>query len=253
MILKNFMAKQSMPLFISYIFLFTCLILITFFIIKCFQLLNKLKDKVIKKKFKRYRYTTYLISGYYISLALILLTPLILNLNNLILDYKNARGINPNVFMCVTLIGDFCILLFMILELDSLKKYFLGAKIKNELYSIADDRKMQEIIRDLISQKKFLEADYDIKETLINENLKYHTLNLFLKREYNCTGFKQFLNSLKVKEFKSKLLSKEAKNFDIIGIALESGFQSKAAFYRNFKREVGMTPTEYLEKIKKSI
>ncbi|MBT8190072.1 MAG: helix-turn-helix domain-containing protein [Bacteroidia bacterium] len=38
--------------------------------------------------------------------------------------------------------------------------------------------------------------------------------------------------------------------FSILGIALDSGFNSKASFNRVFKKKAGMTPSQYLKSLK---
>ena len=66
------------------------------------------------------------------------------------------------------------------------------------------------------------------------------------------TGFSQFTNSYRVRETQKKLVSDEYSHYNILSIGLESGFNSKASFNRNFKEIAGMPPQDYLKKIKKT-
>jgi AraC-like DNA-binding protein len=43
------------------------------------------------------------------------------------------------------------------------------------------------------------------------------------------------------------LLSEEAKQLDMFGIAIRAGFNSRTTFYASFKKATGITPTEYMK------
>lgn len=62
-------------------------------------------------------------------------------------------------------------------------------------------------------------------------------------------NFYDFINEYRVKEFKSRIVLPENKQFTIISIAYDCGFNSKASFYRIFKNFTGLTPTEFKSKI----
>ena len=66
------------------------------------------------------------------------------------------------------------------------------------------------------------------------------------------TGFSQFTNSYRVREAQKKLVSEEYSHYNILSVGLESGFNSKASFNRNFKEIAGMPPQDYLKKVKKN-
>lgn len=59
--------------------------------------------------------------------------------------------------------------------------------------------------------------------------------------------FNEFINHYRLEHFKG--LAKDPKNahISIIGLAYESGFNSKTVFNTYFKKEMGMTPAEYLK------
>ncbi len=58
-------------------------------------------------------------------------------------------------------------------------------------------------------------------------------------------NFNDFINTYRVKAFKAMAEQPENKKYSIMGLAEKAGFNSKASFYRAFKRECGQTPSEF--------
>jgi len=61
------------------------------------------------------------------------------------------------------------------------------------------------------------------------------------------TNFSDLINGLRVAAFKERSREPDSHKYSILGLGQEAGFSSKASFYRVFKQETGMTPTEYLK------
>jgi len=61
------------------------------------------------------------------------------------------------------------------------------------------------------------------------------------------TNFNDFINHYRVIAFKESILTDEAKKYSIVGLSQKVGFSSKASFYRVFKKETGLTPSEFME------
>ena len=59
-------------------------------------------------------------------------------------------------------------------------------------------------------------------------------------------NFNDLINGYRIEAFKVLAQSPEGKKYSITGLGQEVGFQSKASFYRAFKKETGKTPTDYL-------
>ncbi|MEM1134435.1 MAG: helix-turn-helix domain-containing protein [Bacteroidota bacterium] len=58
-------------------------------------------------------------------------------------------------------------------------------------------------------------------------------------------NFLSYINQYRVKEAKNMIKDPGFKNYSLVAIGLESGFNSKATFNRVFKNEAGMTPSAY--------
>jgi AraC-like DNA-binding protein len=58
-------------------------------------------------------------------------------------------------------------------------------------------------------------------------------------------NFFDFINTYRIEEFKRRADDPHYKNFTLLGIAYEVGFNSKSAFNRSFKKITGQTPREH--------
>lgn len=67
-----------------------------------------------------------------------------------------------------------------------------------------------------------------------------YTLNAGLGRSFN-----DVVNGLRVAEVQRRLAQADARRFTLLGIALESGFNSKTTFNRIFKQLTGVAPRDY--------
>ncbi|MFZ1519745.1 MAG: AraC family transcriptional regulator [Ignavibacteriaceae bacterium] len=61
-------------------------------------------------------------------------------------------------------------------------------------------------------------------------------------------NFFDYINSLRIEEFKSIVTFPENRKFTLLYLALECGFNSKTSFNRNFKKVTNLSPSEYLNK-----
>lgn len=59
-------------------------------------------------------------------------------------------------------------------------------------------------------------------------------------------NFFDYINKLRIEEFKLLCMKPENKHLSILGIAYDSGFNSKAAFYRAFKKFEGVSPSAFM-------
>jgi AraC-like DNA-binding protein len=80
------------------------------------------------------------------------------------------------------------------------------------------------------------------------QTLNVHRNNLSqVINTYEQKSFYDYINSKRVEEFKRIVSLPESQKFTLLGLANNSGFNSKTSFNRNFKNATGLSPTEYLK------
>ena len=67
----------------------------------------------------------------------------------------------------------------------------------------------------------------------------------WLLNEHLGKNFNEFINQYRIEHFKKLITDPSNNHISIIGLAYESGFNSKTVFNTSFKKEVGMTPKQY--------
>ena len=101
----------------------------------------------------------------------------------------------------------------------------------------------------LMDEKKpFLEPKLTLGQ--LAELLGTSTNNLSqVINQYEEKNFYDFINGYRVKEFIRQASSSKNKNLNLLGIALDSGFNSKSSFNQVFKKITGETPSNYLKSV----
>ena len=92
--------------------------------------------------------------------------------------------------------------------------------------------------------KAFTNSELSLDDVASEININSHTLsqllNVFIQK-----NFFNYVNEFRVEQVKQMLLDPEYKNYSLLGISEEAGFNSKSSFNRIFKKLTGMTPSEY--------
>jgi len=77
-----------------------------------------------------------------------------------------------------------------------------------------------------------------------------HQLSAIIKNKYK-KSFNQLINSLKIDHVKKRLANiSDHKHLTLEGIGTEAGFTSRSVFFSEFKKQTGLSPGEYLRKLK---
>ena len=99
----------------------------------------------------------------------------------------------------------------------------------------------------LMSEKKpYTNPELTLDE--LAQKLNVHRNNLSqVINTYEQKSFYDYINLKRVEEFKRIVSLPESQKFTLLGLANNSGFNSKTSFNRNFKNATGLSPTEYLK------
>jgi AraC-like DNA-binding protein len=103
----------------------------------------------------------------------------------------------------------------------------------------------KEIREILVEQKIFLNPAVTIFELSTLLGYPHRVVSQVINKEFHQT-FSNLINNYRVEEAKVRLKN-NPKNLTMEGVGLESGFNSRASFYRVFKQKTKQTPSEYMK------
>ena len=117
------------------------------------------------------------------------------------------------------------------------------------------DEKMRHIdfvVKQFLTENQpFLKHGYSLGRLSEDIHLPLHHLSAFINRYYKM-NFNDLINTYRVHHFKIKIVNEEWKVKKLEAIAHESGFNNKNTFTSAFRKVTGLTPSEYLKRIKES-
>lgn len=163
--------------------------------------------------------------------------------------YEFRQGLLPELTYVDAVIYIFLVgflAYFTATEITWLKRYFLNVKSpsgKNTSSFDQIDEKLNHLFRE---EKIHRNESLDLAKLAEALGVKRSDLSQFIQIRYKST-FYELINRWRVEEFKENLFNEKYQHLDLLGIAYESGFKSKATFNRAFKKIEGITPREYRE------
>jgi AraC-like DNA-binding protein len=98
---------------------------------------------------------------------------------------------------------------------------------------------------ELMNDKQFyLEGELTAHQLALQLDLSPNHLSQVIN-QLEGKSFFDFINGYRVEEVKRKMADSRYRNFTLLAIALESGFNSKTSFNTVFKKITGQTPSQY--------
>jgi TolB-like protein/AraC-like DNA-binding protein len=119
----------------------------------------------------------------------------------------------------------------------------------SESSELMDAQERQEALAQLLrimkEEQAFLTPNLSLKD--LAERLHLHPNKLsWLLNDSLGKNFNDFLNGYRVEYFKTLAIDPSNAHISILGLAYESGFNSKTVFNTYFKKSEGVTPSQYL-------
>ena len=106
----------------------------------------------------------------------------------------------------------------------------------------------KEVIEYIGNEKIFLNPNLSLNSLAESVNLHPNKLS-FIINDQTGKNFNEFINNFRLEYFKTIAKSKEFGNITILGLAYESGFNSKTVFNAFFKKVEGITPGAWIKSI----
>lgn len=119
----------------------------------------------------------------------------------------------------------------------------------NEKKTNAQDKNQSDIVSQKLlkfmeTERPYLDEELNLQKLSLLMDISTHQLSQTINQGLS-TNFYKFVNAYRIEEVKKKLTDPEFEKYSILGIAFESGFNSKSTFNKIFKEETGMTPSEF--------
>jgi AraC-like DNA-binding protein len=115
---------------------------------------------------------------------------------------------------------------------------------KSVLDSEMTEMLLSELKSHMVKEKPYLDNTLSLSQLSRQLDIPPHYLSQVINQRLN-QNFFDFINRYRVDDAKQHINNPEQTGKNILTIALDSGFNSKSAFYTAFKKHTGMTPTQF--------
>lgn len=118
---------------------------------------------------------------------------------------------------------------------------------KSGLNSEAAEEYLIKLLKFMEEKKPFLQGNITLAEMASMLLISPHNLSEVINTKLN-QNFYDFINSYKVKEVKRLISEDQDMKYSLLALGFDAGFSSKSFFYSAFKKETGMTPSQFRRK-----
>lgn len=157
-------------------------------------------------------------------------------------------GLFLSLAIFIILVGYFGLKQEEIFHTNSPEEFITEPKEKKYSGSTLSEAEAKQIAEKLTSymnqEKPYLNPDLNLPRLADELGIKSHHLSQVINDKLK-TNFFEYINRYRVEEVKAQMTNPDYSNYSLLGIAFESGFNSKSAFNRVFKNITGDTPTQY--------
>lgn len=105
---------------------------------------------------------------------------------------------------------------------------------------------LEQLIQYLETDKPYLNGKLSLKDVAAQLGLSTNHLSQVINENLN-KNFFDLVNSYRIELVKQRLSEDAQRNFTVLAIAYECGFNSKSSFNAIFKKFTGLTPSQYMK------
>lgn len=132
---------------------------------------------------------------------------------------------------------------------------FLAPADKKYKDTSLDDVEKERLLATLESvmktQKPYIRADLKLADLAVATGISSQTLSYLFSQHLN-SSYYDYINKFRIMEFKRLVHTGEFARYTLTALAERCGFNSRASFFRYFKKETGLTPNEYISQKRSS-
>lgn len=129
-------------------------------------------------------------------------------------------------------------------EENILRKKYANSGLTPEMAATLHNRLTQM----MVEEKLYTEPELSLVTLAARLNVHSNYLSQVInEREHK--SFFDYINTLRVEEFKKLIILPANSQYTIMSIAYECGFNSKSSFNKNFKKVTGQSPSAYMEEL----
>lgn len=106
----------------------------------------------------------------------------------------------------------------------------------------------QRLVHFMEKEKLFTEPDLSL--SMLSDKIQVHPnyLSQVINEKERKTFF-EYINALRIAEFQRLVALPSNRQFTIMGLAYDCGFNSKSSFNKNFRKVTGLSPSAYLQSL----
>lgn len=118
---------------------------------------------------------------------------------------------------------------------------------ENKEQDASDQVTIEKLSKAMLEQKLFLDPELTIEQLAEHTNLSTRKISNTINRNFN-QNFYDYINYYRIEQAK-EILTKAGQHASMLEVMAEAGFNSKSTFYRAFKKQLNLTPTQFCQSI----
>ncbi|OEK05548.1 hypothetical protein BFP71_11120 [Roseivirga misakiensis] len=134
---------------------------------------------------------------------------------------------------------------FLAMTLGEAKK--TDIKTEEEVLTESEVASYSEVVRRLMYEERvYIDAHLTLRNLAEKVELHPNKLSWLINQKIG-KGFNEYINEYRLKDFQERALDPANSHLTLLGLAYDSGFNSKSVFNDFFKKKTGMTPKAWVK------